>query len=110
MQERDIPVSGMGFYNDLAVLISFSQFFLADHIVYFTGTSDKILFCDHMLAYLQKIPVYLNICPQVSPSAPVDIKGFLNRFTDIIKLASSLFRLNVTFSLAPAAIRNSSRC
>ena len=74
-----------GFYNDLAVLIPFSQFFLAYHIVYFTGTSDKILFCDHMLACLQKIPVYLNICPQVSPSAPVDIKRFLNRFTDIIK-------------------------
>ena len=73
-------------YNDLTILVTFSQFFLMDHIFHFTGTSNKIFFRHNMFPCFQEVPIHFNICTQMAPAASVNIKRLLYGFTDLIEI------------------------
>ena len=62
MQELADQFLIRGAHNDLSVLIAASHSLSVNHIIHFTGTSDKIIVCHNMLTNFQEISVYLNIC------------------------------------------------
>ena len=73
-------------HDDLAELVSFFEFFCTDHIIDTAAASDKIFLCDHMSLRLQEICGRLNFKPEMPPPCLVDVKRFLDRLTESIKL------------------------